>query len=240
LVRAWLKLPGIAFKSQTCVTALRKQGGLWEVLGSNQQVLCTAEHVVLANACGALELLNTCQQDQVELATHVAHLPAMHGMRGLLSWAKHTRPPEGVYPPHPVNGSGSIVPDVPMDGGSAWFMGSSYQPANQTERSDQANHDINYAHLQQLLPQLAKHLSADFSTYQVHCWKGTRCVTSDRLPAVGPVEAGPNPSLWMCAGLGSRGLSFSVLCAELLAARWGAEPLPVPAHLARLLVATRS
>jgi tRNA 5-methylaminomethyl-2-thiouridine biosynthesis bifunctional protein len=35
--------------------------------------------------------------------------------------------------------------------------------------------------------------------------------------------------------MGSRGLSFSVLCAELLAARMGAEPLPLEASLARFL-----
>jgi tRNA 5-methylaminomethyl-2-thiouridine biosynthesis bifunctional protein len=35
-------------------------------------------------------------------------------------------------------------------------------------------------------------------------------------------------------------LSFSVLCAELLAARMGAEPLPVEASLARFLQALRS
>jgi tRNA 5-methylaminomethyl-2-thiouridine biosynthesis bifunctional protein len=40
--------------------------------------------------------------------------------------------------------------------------------------------------------------------------------------------------------MGSRGLSFSVLCAELLAARLGAEPLPVEASLARVLHALRA
>jgi hypothetical protein len=35
-------------------------------------------------------------------------------------------------------------------------------------------------------------------------------------------------------------LSFSVLCAELLAARMGAEPLPVEANLAKSLYALRA
>jgi tRNA 5-methylaminomethyl-2-thiouridine biosynthesis bifunctional protein len=35
--------------------------------------------------------------------------------------------------------------------------------------------------------------------------------------------------------LGSRGLSFAALCAELLAAQWHAEPLPLPATLAKAL-----
>jgi tRNA 5-methylaminomethyl-2-thiouridine biosynthesis bifunctional protein len=40
--------------------------------------------------------------------------------------------------------------------------------------------------------------------------------------------------------MGSRGLSFSVLCAELLAAQWGGEPWVIEARLARLLTALRS
>ena len=56
---------------------------------------------------------------------------------------------------------------------------------------------------------------------------------------VGPLYDDQNASLWMCAGMGSRGLSYSVLCAELLAARWGAEPLPLEASLADALEARR-
>jgi tRNA 5-methylaminomethyl-2-thiouridine biosynthesis bifunctional protein len=74
----------------------------------------------------------------------------------------------------------------------------------------------------------------------VNAWKNTRCVTTDRLPVVGPVDETGHPGLWICAGMGSRGLSFSVLCAELLAAQWGGEPWVIEARLARLLTALRS
>jgi tRNA 5-methylaminomethyl-2-thiouridine biosynthesis bifunctional protein len=40
--------------------------------------------------------------------------------------------------------------------------------------------------------------------------------------------------------MGSRGLSFAALCAELLAARLGGEPLPVPTSLARSLEVGRA
>jgi tRNA 5-methylaminomethyl-2-thiouridine biosynthesis bifunctional protein len=40
--------------------------------------------------------------------------------------------------------------------------------------------------------------------------------------------------------MGSRGMSFSVLCAELLAARMGAEPLPIESRLAKSLNALRA
>ncbi|RYF72780.1 MAG: hypothetical protein EOO29_27810, partial [Comamonadaceae bacterium] len=54
----------------------------------------------------------------------------------------------------------------------------------------------------------------------------------------GPVDAA-RPGLWVCTALGSRGLSFATLCAELLAARWHGEPLPVPAAWARGLDTAR-
>jgi tRNA 5-methylaminomethyl-2-thiouridine biosynthesis bifunctional protein len=102
-----------------------------------------------------------------------------------------------------------------------------------------ANQANNFKHLEQLLPSLACHLAAAFATGTLKTWKNTRCVTADRLPAVGPLQASDQPGLWLCAGMGSRGLSFSVLCAELLAARFGAEPLPIEAKLATSLEALR-
>ena len=53
------------------------------------------------------------------------------------------------------------------------------------------------------------------------------------------MQTGAAPCVWMSAGMGSRGLTYAVLGAELLAAQLGGEPLPVAASLARLLVAAR-
>jgi len=39
----------------------------------------------------------------------------------------------------------------------------------------------------------------------------------------------------MCTGMGSRGLSFAALCAELLAAQLHGEPLPVDNQLAKAM-----
>lgn len=239
LVRAWLSQTGITFMGKAEVARLRQRDGAWELLDAQGQVLCRAERVVLANAGGAVALLQRLQQDEPQCARDFARLPAMHGMRGLLSWALHDDTGKAAFPPHPVNGSGSMVPQVPMDGGFAWFMGSSYQPDSQPERANQDNHRSNWQHLQSLLPELADALQQKFESGELKQWKNTRCVTTDRLPAVGPLEASEAPGLWICAGLGSRGLSFSVLCAELLAARWGAEPWPVEASLAKALNALR-
>jgi tRNA 5-methylaminomethyl-2-thiouridine biosynthesis bifunctional protein len=60
-------------------------------------------------------------------------------------------------------------------------------------------------------------------------------VTHDRLPLVGSLHSGPHQGLWTIVGMGARGLSFSALCAELLVAKLGGEPLPVELALARSL-----
>lgn len=239
LVRAWLRQPGVTFMGNAAVARLHQGKGAWELLDAQGQVLCSAERVVLANACGAATLVQRLLQDEPERAASLTRVPAMQGLRGLLSWAMHAEPEPAIFPTHPVNGSGAMVPHVPMDGSSAWFMGSSYQSTSEAERSDQDNHLGNLQHLQALLPELASQLQTAFESGTLNGWKNTRCVTADRLPAVGPLETGDQPGLWLCAGMGSRGLSFSVLCAELLAARWGAEPWPLEAGLARSLDALR-
>lgn len=240
LVNAWLRQPGVIFQGHAQVAEVRRQNRHWELRDATGKLLYSAERVVFANACGAFALLQ-----KMQLLTHDSralwqHLPATQGMRGLLNWSTHTVTDEASFPRFPVNGSGSMVPNVPIDHGRAWYMGSSYQPETQIERSDLDNQARNFEHLAQLLPTLADQLAPAFSTSTLGTWKGTRCVTADRLPAVGPLEVTEQPGLWLCAGLGSRGMSFSVLCAELLAARFGAEPLPIEAKLARSLEAMRA
>jgi tRNA 5-methylaminomethyl-2-thiouridine biosynthesis bifunctional protein len=73
----------------------------------------------------------------------------------------------------------------------------------------------------------------------VRLWSGTRCVTHDRLPLVGPLEASPSSGLWICTGMGSRGLSLAALCAELLAAYIHSEPLPLEHTLSKSLFVNR-
>jgi tRNA 5-methylaminomethyl-2-thiouridine biosynthesis bifunctional protein len=240
LVNAWLAQPGITFQPHAGVADMRRQDGVWELLDATGATLCHAEQVVFANACDAFHLLHKMQRFRPELQELWRHLPATQGMRGMLNWNWHESQIDASFPPFPVNGSGSIVPRVSVEGKLAWFMGSSYQPASQIERSDMANQAINFTHLEQLLPPLAQHLAPAFASDTLKTWKNTRCVTADRLPAVGALTIADQPGLWLCAGLGSRGLSFSVLCAELLAARFGAEPLPVEAKLARSLEALRA
>jgi tRNA 5-methylaminomethyl-2-thiouridine biosynthesis bifunctional protein len=126
-----------------------------------------------------------------------------------------------------------------MPGGTAWLAGATYQPNAEPDSGEQAHHGANLARLARLLPVLAEPMAPMFASDQVQAWRGSRCVSGDRLPLVGPLGTGVNQGLWLCAAMGSRGLTLAALCAEVLAARWGAEPLPVEASLARALAADR-
>jgi tRNA 5-methylaminomethyl-2-thiouridine biosynthesis bifunctional protein len=48
---------------------------------------------------------------------------------------------------------------------------------------------------------------------------------------LGPLPSAQAAGVWVCSGMGSRGLTFAALCAELLAARLHAEPLAVEQRL---------
>ena len=160
-------------------------------------------------------------------------------------------------PAQPVQGRGNFLPYVPLTQGLSqglapgldsdasqsqaqrrfWLAGASFDPQPDTPAS--ALHQANRARLAQHLPSLAAALAPQFDAAQVQLWRGQRCVSHDRLPLVGAVQAAPDASLWVSAAMGARGLSLAALCAELLAARIHGEPLPVPARLAKLLDAQR-
>jgi tRNA 5-methylaminomethyl-2-thiouridine biosynthesis bifunctional protein len=123
------------------------------------------------------------------------------------------------------------------DGRDTWLAGASFEPHANT--SAQAAHRANLDRLAQHLPEVAAALAPQFDGNKVDLWQGQRCVSHDRLPLVGAVQAAPHASLWISAGMGARGLTLAALCAELLVARIHGEPLPLPARLAKLLDAQR-
>lgn len=225
LVRAWLAEPGVRFVGTSPVASLRAIDAGWELLDTQGQVLSTAEQVVLANALDAPRLL----------ATQGLPLPPVHGMRGVLSWGRHTPASLALSPPHPVNGSGSFIPCVPVAGGQAWYAGSTYESLTETAAPQAEHLQADLDKLRRLLPTTAAALAPDYAAGRVQAWEAVRCVSRDRLPLVGPLQDGPQPTLWLSAAMGSRGLSLALLCAEWLASQIGAEPWPVEATLARAL-----
>ena len=220
LVRAWLAQPGITWRGNAVVERLRRAEGRWQLLDPQGELLAQAPRVVLAAAYGSAPLLS----GRIEL----------HPVRGQVSWGlRGSR--DVPWPSAPVNGNGHFLPAVPLPEGIAWLTGSTYGRGETALEPRAADHSANLARLGALLPALGPRLQPAFDDGSVRAWTGVRCASADRRPLVGEIE----PGLWISTAMGSRGLSFATLCAELLAAQWHREPLALPRKLAGALSAKR-
>lgn len=228
LVKAWLATPGVEFHAHAAASRLVRQADSWQVLDARGHVLACAELVVLAAGYASRALAETA------LPSTSPPL-ALQAIRGQVSWAlRHPAPL--TLPAFPVNGHGSLIPALPINGMAnelAWVTGSTFERDNVLNELKPEDDRHNLGRLQTLLPDTAHKLTAQFEAGQVKAWAGVRCATPSRLPALGPLAA---PGLWLCSGMGSRGLTFATLCAELLAARLHAEPLPLEQRLAEALL----
>ena len=247
LARAWLATPGIGFTGGARVMRLERLSDHWVCIGESGRELARSEVVVMANALDAARLLGTLTQPEPS-TTHAAQLhPAptaamaqalerLHPRYGTVSMGASAGLND--VPAQPVQGSGNFLPSVPLAQGASWLAGAGFDSTPATDAKSQ--HHANLVRLARLLPGTAASLAPQFKSGDVQLWQGQRCVSHDRLPLVGAVQAAPDASLWISAAMGARGLTLSALCAELLVARMGGEPLPLPARLARLLDAQRA
>lgn len=241
LVRAWLGLTGVRLIGGATVTSMTQRHGEWVLWDSTGQELARAQHVVLAAATGTQVLLDQLGRDQPALQEVLQRLPAMSALAGQVSWGIQSGRIGDTLPPFPVNGSGSLIGDVPVEGGIGWFAGATYEPPlPETPAIRSAAHRANFERLKDLLPAVAHALEDQFEQDRVESWRNVRLVSSNRLPVVGPLMDGKSPTLWVCSALGSRGLTLAALCAELLAARLCAEPWPIEATLAASVDSLRS
>jgi tRNA 5-methylaminomethyl-2-thiouridine biosynthesis bifunctional protein len=166
-------------------------------------------------------------------ATLLAAALPLQPIRGQVSWADEAGES---LPPFAVNGNGHFVPHVPVDGHHAWFCGSTFERDDVDLGVRSEDHHANLQRLQTLLPLAAARLAPVFESAVLRAWTGVRCASGDRRPLIGEIE----PGLWASCAMGSRGLTFAVLCAELLAARLHGEPLPLDRKLAQALDVARN
>ena len=239
LVQACLAQVGVQFIGRSGVYAIMREADLWVLMGAGGKLLAQAPQLVLAAAGDSVRLLDAAAGAAQPGPARIHRLAAMGELGGQVSWARQEGSDVDVFPPFPVNGLGSFVAHVPVGGAAAWFAGATYQPGSGDPYSEPAVHRDNLARVACLLPPVAERLAGRFAAAQVQVWSGTRCTTIDRLPAAGALDSAPQPSLWVSTGMGSRGLTYAALCAEMLAAQLSGEPLPVEASLARCLAATR-
>lgn len=215
LVRAWLHHPAITWRGGLRVARLHRTDTAWQVFDDHEREAGQAPLLVLAAAldCGPLS----------------GGRLALQPVRGQVSWGVQS--PGHHLPDFPINGNGHLLTQIHTDEGPAWLSGSSYGRGDTATDERAQDHADNLARLRTLVPALAERLAPDFAAGRVRGWSGVRCASTDRRPVVGELA----PGLWVTTAMGSRGLTFAALCAQLLAARLHHEPLPLPQPLAAAL-----
>ena len=245
LVQALLSGAGIRTCLGVDAAHLQRMPGiepLWQVQTASGRCIAEATLVVLAAGFDSAALLKSSQMDD-SLTTAMP----LQAIRGQLAWGAVPR--DAILPASPVNGDGSFIPSFPAPQGPAsepgqdlvphWLMGASFE-------RDVSNDDIKVedqlallGRLRHLLPATAASLTPAFEDGRALAWAGVRCASPDHLPLVGALDETALPGVHICTALGSRGLTFAVLCAELLAAWLHHEPLPLEKRLANSLHANR-
>ncbi len=218
LAEAWLGQRGIRVECNRRVGRLARSGNGWTLLDTHGDRLADVDRVVVA-------------------AGHGSHrfAPALplQPVRGQVAWGRMTS--GAALPATPLNGDGHLIAHVPDDGGALWLTGATFDRDRSDLAIDAADTEANRQRLARLHPGAADALSRAFSQGDVQAWAGVRCASGDRRPLVGPLDPADPQGPWVATAMGSRGLSFAALCAELLAARWHGEPLALPERLARTL-----
>lgn len=231
LVNAQLAHPNIRFMAHTKIASVQtSEAGTWQAVDPLGHVVAHADLAFLACGTATASLLPEDVEWQLQ------------ALRGQITWGWHTADNTSALPPFSVNGSGNLVTHVPQESGhrtgKIWVMGSTFERDVEQlpiSSADQMGaHAVNFDKLSVLLPRTATALRPWFTPNDEHCqptWGHVRCASHDRLPIAGPVSS-TTPGLWAITALGARGLTLSVLCAELIAAQLHGEPLPLDAKLA--------
>lgn len=220
LIPALLATPGVRVVPGRVAQVAADAGG-WRVLDAAGAELARAGTVVLANAFGARGVLEA--SSLLEPLPRVAQMHALAGEVTLIPAAALGGGPRCV-----VGGEGYLLPDT----GAGCVAGSTY-----VHGATQA--DIGAEGQRVTLDKAAGLLGGAFPVFEALApgslpgWAGWRAVLPGRLPAVG--ELPHAPGLWLAAGYASRGLSWSALMGDLIAARLCGEPSPLENDLAQLI-----
>ena len=222
LARAFLARAGAlaSLRVDQAVAALRRGGAGWAALDARGTVLAEAPSVVLANAGDAMRLLDE---------------PAwpIDNVRGQVSTVAAARL---ALPRVPIAGHGYLLPAV---AGRAVF-GATAQPGDVDAAVRDADHAANLEQLARLIGHAHGLVPAELEGRT-----GWRCSAADRLPVIGAVpdtsvsatrSDQPRfvprvPGLFVNIALGSRGITWSALGAQVLASWVTGSPAPLEAGL---------
>jgi tRNA 5-methylaminomethyl-2-thiouridine biosynthesis bifunctional protein len=196
--------PGVSKAFGRRVERIERDGMYWRALDAHDRVIAEAPTLVIANAADAKRLVPEARLMLSAVRGQVTYLPA-----------SPVRPLA-----HIVSGNGYVAP-LP---GGGHCVGASYRhdDADDDVRADE--HRENLARAETLLPGF----TAGLHPMELDGWAGFRATVPDRLPIFGATAIA---GLHIATGLGSRGLLWAPLGAELLACELEGEPIPLPRDL---------
>ncbi len=187
------------------VERIEQEGRAWRALDGDDRVIAEADVLILANAADAKRLAPETRLTLSEVRGQVTYLPA-----------SPARALEIV-----VSGTGYVAPL--LQGGHC--VGASYHHDDADAEVRASDHRDNLARAEAMLPGF----TAGIHPMDLAGWTGFRTTVPDRLPIFGATAVA---GLYTATGLGSRGLLWAPLGAELLASQLEGEPLPLPRDLA--------
>ena len=229
--RALIKASGASYRGNTQVVALKKQGEYWQLIGEFGEVIDEATDVVVCAAFASEALLGTA-----------LGLEALPGRITLL------RDTDLTELKCPVSGEGYIAH---MSDGYCG-VGATYELERTGPWTETKAHENNLEKLDSLL-------AKPMPVVVTGAYCGVRAAGPGRLPVLGasideekwlsvcrthkeyPQDGSlwDQEGLWMLAGLGSRGLSMSALCADMLTSLMLGVTLPADPALLKTLAPSR-
>lgn len=234
LCRANLMLDPQRITARFNCTVARIEAGPsgWKALDSTGQLLAEAPHLVMASGVAATDFEPLAWLPQIPARGQVSHLPA-EALQG---------------PDCLVCGHGYLAPAV--DG--IRVAGATHTAFDLDPDIRLADHKENLRRINELLPGATAALDPASLQGRV----GFRPMSPDRLPIVGPVPDAArvalipphkrrlthlplHPGLWALQGFGARGIVWSALMAQVLAAQMDPSPLPLETDLRDALLPGR-
>ncbi|OYW81448.1 MAG: FAD-dependent oxidoreductase [Polynucleobacter sp. 32-46-5] len=190
----------------TTVSRLEKLGERWIAFDTQNNLLFSANKIVVASALETKPLL----------ATIGIRLP-LRPVRGQLSIfsVDGKSPWVNKLPKTAISGDGYCLPaERQSDGSYHWMVGSSFdegeEDLNHWDSSDEFNREqakglINFPE------------GSNQALVKSGSFVGVRCVAGDRLPIIGALTQ--RPGIYIATALGSRGVLWSALAAKLITAQ---------------------
>ena len=182
------------------VARLEREGAAWRALDASDRVVAEAPVLVLANAADAKRLLPGARLPLSAVRGQVTYVPRDPSRRLDVI----------------VSGTGYVAP-IPDAG---FCIGASYHHDDPDTSVRASDHADNLARVESMLPGFTAGLDAS----ALEGWTGFRATVPDRLPIFGPTSA---EGIVAATGLGSRGLLWAPLGAELIACQLAGEPWPI-------------